>query len=227
MSQPSEVSELGIETPFGYSIFKEPTSLEYFNLEWTFALTLPTTKILITSGQGNRYNKDRRNAIELKKYRLLLSYDDDTSSTPEPGKFSQVELFRAMVSNILCRSQNGQLIESQSIMAEQLVHAEQRLNELEKKKVEWLDEDDFTRRKLPLEPEATEIKMMKEVVVHGYRKAVTNLINPDRETGEDLTRFKISADFPPATLERLLQYTFAHCVSRQCLQLHHPDNDLR
>ncbi|KAI4222060.1 MAG: hypothetical protein L6R36_006436 [Xanthoria steineri] len=65
-----------------------------------------------------------------------------------------------------------------------------------------------------------------KILMHGYRNAVSALPDKDPATQEDLTAFKKCVGFPDETLRRLVKYTFAHCMSRQCLQLHHPDNFL-
>ncbi|KAL8848757.1 MAG: hypothetical protein Q9221_006228 [Calogaya cf. arnoldii] len=124
-----------------------------------------------------------------------------------------------------------------NIMVEQLVVAEQRLNQQDERSsgsgiaYEWLTESDLDDLLLPVEesnhPKAQPpLRPLIEAVIQGYKKAVGKLPNTDPETQEDLTWFKTSASFSHLTLEMLLQYAFAHCVSRQCLQLHHPDNDL-
>lgn len=98
MSQRPEPSTFSIELPFGYSFFKWASDLKYYDIERSFCLSLPTTMLVITSAQGNRYNQERRVALDLDDYKALWSYDDKVQGTTESHKFSKPDLFRAMAS---------------------------------------------------------------------------------------------------------------------------------
>lgn len=125
----------------------------------------------------------------------------------------------------------------QRIVAEQLAILQHRASTTNGKKARGLviydlqQHHELKARILPLEEfhdadAQPELKPSMEIIIHGYKKAVTALPNTDPETKEDLSAFRNSVGFPTSTLENLVDYTFAHCVSRQCLQLHHPDNEL-
>lgn len=117
-------------------------------------------------------------------------------------------------------------------MAGQLARVQHRVNTLDENKNRkgiyvFFEEHELDDCMLPLtEFHPNELKPTSEVIIHGYRSAVISLPNTDPDTQEDLGAFRNSVRFSQDTLQRLLEYTFAHCVYRQCLQLHHPDNDL-
>ncbi|KAI4110580.1 MAG: hypothetical protein LQ339_001156 [Xanthoria mediterranea] len=141
----------------------------------------------------------------------FLSYGDEAR---EPGKFSK-----------------------QRIMAEQFAILQNRASTRNEKHArgpvmyDLQQHHELGARILPLEDfhdasAQPELKRSMEIIIHGYKKAVNALPNTDPETQEDLRAFRNSVRFPTSKPEKLVNYTFAHCVSRQFLQLHHPDNEL-
>ena len=122
-------------------------------------------------------------------------------------------------------------------MAEQLAILQQRASTRCGKACEGMaiynlqQQGDLEDQILPLEDSQdadamAQVQPSIKVLMHGYRNAVSALPNKDPETQENLHAFKKCVDFPDETLRRLVNYTFAHCMSRQCLQFHHPNNFL-